>query len=344
MARSWANSVAGILVWVAGFGVICLPAIASGREAKLEIRVAKTPAAPGKCLLLPASEVLVEGDAAAWYEKAVQALPKDRDVNQIRQWLDMPVGQLPLQQVEEILQKYQESLKCAAKAARCKDCKWADLKPGETFPGEQDYRPLAQVIALWARLETARQEYDGALLALQTGFGMARHLGQVPILVETLLGTAVGGVMCKEVEQFIQGENAPNLYAALAGMPKPFVEVEKAIEADHRANQTANPQLSQQAEGPLKEAYDRSRMVARSVDVNLGLLQCVEAIRSYVASHGGQLPQSLNDLASVSLPKDPASGESFRYTRTGSTAVLESAIPAGGKESNRFRYQIAVKN
>jgi len=337
MVRLCKGLTIGISVWL-----LCLPAF--GREAKLEIRVPKTPAASGKCLLLPAPESLVEGDAVAWYEKAAQALPSKENADQVKQWLDMPVGQLPLQQVEDMLQKYQESLKYVAKAARCKDCKWPDWKPGETFPGEQSYRPLAWAIALWARLETARQEYDGALLALQTGFGMTRHLGQVPIIVQTLLGTAVGGVMCKEVEQFIQGENAPNLYPALAGMPKPFIDVEKAIEAERKANQAANPQLQQQVESQLKAAYDRSRMVTRSVDVNLGILQCVEAIRSYAASHGGQLPQSLNDMAGVSLPKDPVSGEPFRYTRTGATAVLESAIPTGGTANNRFRYEIAVKN
>jgi hypothetical protein len=38
------------------------------------------------------------------------------------------------------------------------------------------------------------------------------------------------------------------------------------------------------------------------------------------------------------------SGAPFRYTRTGSTAVLESAIPAGGKDSERIRYEIGIKH
>jgi hypothetical protein len=181
---------------------------------------------------------------------------------------------------------------------------------------------------------------------LQTGFGMARHLGQAPVLIQTLVGTAVGGLMGQEVEQLIQSETAPNLYPALAGLPKPFIDVEKAIASERKVRQAQvdNPALRQQIESQLDPAHDRVRLVAKGLDSHLAALQCVEAIRSYAASHGGQLPQSLSEIAGASLPQDPASDEPFRYTRTGATAVLESAIPAGGTERNRMRYEIAVRN
>jgi hypothetical protein len=44
------------------------------------------------------------------------------------------------------------------------------------------------------------------------------------------------------------------------------------------------------------------------------------------------------------VPNDPISGELLHYTRTGPTAVLESAIPPGGNEKHRIRYGIVVKN
>jgi hypothetical protein len=58
----------------------------------------------------------------------------------------------------------------------------------------------------------------------------------------------------------------------------------------------------------------------------------------------GQLPGTLAEITEVSVPAEPITGEAFRYERTGSTAVLESSIPAGGNEKDRIRYEIAVKN
>ena len=58
----------------------------------------------------------------------------------------------------------------------------------------------------------------------------------------------------------------------------------------------------------------------------------------------GQLPQTLAEVTEVSLPKDPMNGTAFRYTRTGATAVLESATPAGGGAKDVTRYEITVKN
>jgi len=46
----------------------------------------------------------------------------------------------------------------------------------------------------------------------------------------------------------------------------------------------------------------------------------------------------------VSVPKDPLSGQAFRYSRTGVTAVLESPARPGGEKREELRYEIAVKN
>jgi hypothetical protein len=337
---------ASVSAWLLGSGMLGLPAV--GREARLEIYPQKVPAEPGKYSLLPSSASLLDADALPLYKKAIKALPSDIDESQFETWLgDTPVGQLPLQQVEGTLQRYMESLKYAARAARCRECNWPAWTPGAQPADGQEYRRLARVIRLWARLEIARDGYDGALVALQTGFGMVRHLGRLPTLVQSLIATAAGGVMCREVEQFVQGTDAPNLCLALADMPDPFIEVDTTIENERKAALATadSPARREQIEGELKSAHDRVRLVTRSVDSYLAALQCVEAIRSYAAAHTGQLPQALSDISDIRLPKqDPASGEPFRYTRTGATAVLESAIPAGGKESNRVRYEIVIKN
>jgi hypothetical protein len=192
---------------------------------------------------------------------------------------------------------------------------------------------------LWARLEVSRGEYDGAILALQTGFGMARHLGQTPSTMGFLHGVSIAAVMSREVEQWVQMDGAPNLYAALAALPRPLVDVEKCIEGETGATSSQLP-----AETKADYGYDRLLVLAKRLDRDVAVLQSVEAIRSYAASHQGQLPQTLADITEVSVPKDPLNGEAFRYARTGATAVLESPARPGGEKREELRYEITVKN
>jgi hypothetical protein len=210
----------------------------------------------------------------------------------------------------------------------------------------EEYRRLAFGVRLWARLELSNAQYEGALLALQTGFGMARQVGQAPSPAQAQLGGMIAGAMCGEVEQLVQIDGSPNLYTALAGLPKPFVDMEKAIESEKTvASSGVMGRLSgKQFETQMKAKYDMYRAAAKLRDSDLAVLQCVEAIRSYAASQGAQLPQNLADLKESPAPQDPLRGKAFRYTRTGSTAMLESAIPSGGTEKHRFRYEISIRN
>jgi hypothetical protein len=344
MVRTCRNSIAGILVGLAGSGVLCLPAF--GREVRLTIRPQKAPADPGQYSLLPPSASLIEGDAVALYEQAMKGLPTQAGADQIRQWLGLPVGQLPLGDVEAMLQRHAENLRSAAKAARCKECKWPAWTPGAKITNDREYRVLAWLIELWARYEMAHQGYEGAVVAMQTGFGMARHLGQGPTIMQGLIGAATGATMCREIEQFIEGTDSPNLYHALTDMAKPLIEIDRAIENEKKASlaEAPNEAVRQEFEKVLKPAHDRSRLVARRLDANLSALQCVEAIRAYAASHAGQLPASLSDVTELAVPADPITGEPFRYTVTASTATLESPLPPDADKRDGIQYEISVKN
>ena len=48
----------------------------------------------------------------------------------------------------------------------------------------------------------------------------------------------------------------------------------------------------------------------------------MEAIRLYMASHDGQLPNSLGSITEVPIPDDPATGKPFDYKIDGQNAVL----------------------
>ena len=330
--------------WLVGSVVLCLAA--AGRDVTLVVHPQKATAEAGKLTLLPPEASLIEGDAVPLYEKAVGALPDEAEDDQIEKWLKMPVDQLPFDQVEEMLSKHVECLKSVARAVKCRQCNWPESKPSAEVPNLQGYRRLARVVRLWARMEIADEGYKGVIVALQTGFGMARHLGQAPTTLQVLVGVAVGSVMCREVDEFVQREGAPNLHGALADMPRPFVDTEKMIENNRKAAlaEWKDKLPIEQIESELKKSHDQILLLVKSFDCDLAALQCVEAIRSFAASHGGRLPGALTDITEGSVPQDPMSGEPFRYSRTGSTAVLESILPGGVDEKRRLHYEISIKN
>jgi hypothetical protein len=344
---------AGIAAWAVVLGLVCESALGREgkspippRDVKLMIHSQKISAEAGKYVLLPPLSSLTEGDAVPWYEKAVKALPDKKSYDQIRQWQKMPIDQLPADQVEQGLKAYIESFRCVAQAIKCRQCHWPTWTPGTPVANLEEYMRLASAIRLWARLELSNSEYDGAILALQTGFGMARQLGQGSSAGQAQLAVAIGGRMCNEIEEFVQIEGAPNLYSALAGLPRPFVDMERAIENEKNtaSSEAVGKLASKQFERQIKMTYELYRAGAKGLDIGVAGLQCVEAIRSYAASHGGQLPQNLAEITEVSVPKDPVSGVAIPYTRRGAAAVLQPTAAVFGVVKVESRYEIVVKN
>ena len=344
MVRSCEIRTVEAVVWVTILSLIGPAAL--GRELKMTIHPQKVSPEASKYVLLPPASSLTDGDAVPWYEKAVKALPDKSKDDQVWQWLKMPIDQLPADQVEQVLTRYLESFKCVAQAVKCRQCNWPAWTPGTQVPNLDEYRRLAFGVRLWVRLELSNGQYDGALLALQTGFGMGRQLGQAPTVVQMLVGVATANVLCREIEQLTQMEDAPNLYSSLANLPKPFLDAQKVVESEKKAAASSGlvgGLVAKQAETVTKPVYERALAMEKRLESDLAILQCVEAIRSYAASHGGQLPQTLAEITEVSVPKDPMCGAAFRYTRTGATAVLESTAPAGGEKKDETRYEITVK-
>lgn len=308
------------------------------RHVRLVIRPQTAPAELGRWSLLPSEESLIDGDAVPLYEKAVKALPSKADDDRVRVCLDVPLNLLPVRRVQQALQHYAESLRHAASAARCRQSNWPQWKPEIPVPYREEYRRLVFAIRMQIKLEIVNDRYEEAILAFQTGFGMAKHLGHAPAIVQVMIGTAIGQVVCREIEALVQRKGAPNLLLALACLPQPFVDLESAIE-----NETTIALSYGEVGNDVKAGQDQCRVLVKRLHSNLEALQCVEAIRSYAASHSDQLPQTLADLKELSLPQNPMTGEVFRYTRTAATAVLESPAPAGGKKGG-LRYEIVVKN
>ncbi|MHC4144268.1 MAG: hypothetical protein ACYSUD_05760 [Planctomycetota bacterium] len=101
--------------------------------------------------------------------------------------------------------------------------------------------------------------------------------------------------------------------------------------------------VRKEAEKQLKEALDKMRVMEQRADTRLNVLQCLEAIRDYAATHDGRLPEQLSDISEVDVPKDVLSGKAFEYRRTVEGAVLQSVVPKDGDVRDAIRYEIVLK-
>jgi hypothetical protein len=57
-------------------------------------------------------------------------------------------------------------------------------------------------------------------------------------------------------------------------------------------------------------------------DRRIAALRTIEAVRLHAAAHGGKLPESLNEVTEVPIPRDPATEEPFIYRAADAAAIL----------------------
>ncbi len=159
-------------------------------------------------------------------------------------WMDIPLGD-PREKAyrEKELAKVIDLLKPGSayadmeRAARFESCDWQyPIHEGNVsailLPEMQQSRTYARLLSAKAHLEIAEGRYDQAVRTLQTGYAEARHVGQGPFLVCSLIGVTIAGIMSHEAEQLIQQPDSPNLYWALSILPRPLVDFRPAGEVE----------------------------------------------------------------------------------------------------------------
>ena len=315
---------------------------------ELTFSPAKVTEAAQKYRLLPTAEEQTDADAAALYQKAIQSLPQDYQPKQFSDWRSLPPGQLPVDQVESALEKLKPTLDLLSQAARSKQCNWPLIKP-EQAQNQQfmddlsKYRQFAFILDVQSKLQIAQGRFDQARETLKTSLAIAKHLGDAPTLIQGLVGIAIAALNQGMIEQWIQSDNAPNLYWALEHLPQPFVDITKAIKIETDNLKNYNVLLRKQFEKQLKPAHDRVRMQMNHVDRKIAALQCIEAIRLYAGSHDSKFPEKLSDVTDLKTPFDPVTQKPFSYKSTGLEAVLEMEGTEGSGGRDAVRYELKLK-
>jgi len=219
------------------------------RLIEMKVRPAPEPRFALRWHLLPDLLDQTPGNAAVLYCTATDlaGVLKAADMDRVRAWLEMDPPKLPRKAVVEFLGNIHGILRQLELAARRERCDWGLPIRSEGFslilPPLSKYRDLARVLSLKARLHIAAGRHDQAVHEIQTGLAMARHLSEAPTLIHALVATAVASQMLQDVECLIEAAGSPNLYWALAGLPRPFVDARKSLAYEASSLYLAVPKL-----------------------------------------------------------------------------------------------------
>lgn len=207
---------------------------------ELTLTPAAEPVPALKHSLWPRYQDLTPGDATPYYYRALlmfasrpqlsetyrekgetwlQGEPNAETREQMRAWLHPAVFQ------ELRTATYREQLSL--------DLRLRDLEGLETIqfllPDAQEMRSLARMLQVKARLEIAEGRFHDAVETLRVGYRLAQAASKTPTLVNALIGIAIASTMNHELTRLIAQPDAPNLYWAIAALPRPLIDLREAL-------------------------------------------------------------------------------------------------------------------
>lgn len=308
---------------------------------KLSVRANSAPAPALRYSLLPDGRDSKPGNGALDYYRGFSPeLWGNIQQQPVKYWDDLAkYANAPLDQLNaQLLINYPlrgSMMKMVDRGARREVCDW-ELAPRiaeegvmTLLPDVQGMRNYANFLALRARLELAEGKIDAALYTFQTGLQMARHVAESHTLINNLVGAAITMIMVKQLEEFVQHPQAPNLYWALAQLPRPYFDLRKALSGERMmferefapaADLEREPVSDEAAERVLDAMVERLSFGQRAVDK--------EALAAEIAAILPAARQALirAGRAPAEVEKMPAIQAVLLFTRAESERVRDEIM------------------
>jgi hypothetical protein len=218
---------------------------------RLTLSPAAEPQPALKYRLLPGPLELRPGNAAVLYNKtAIGYPPTDHGstADRMDQWLRLPLGEFPTDEARAVVNKWREVIDELHLAARRERCDWELPIRERSFlslplPEVSAAGSFVRLLAVEARLQIAERRFDDALHTLQTGFAIARHLAQAPVLVNTIIAWSAIDKLNRLVLDWASQPGSPNLYWALTALPRPLADPRQAIDSERESLYFSLPEL-----------------------------------------------------------------------------------------------------
>ncbi|HLW64838.1 MAG TPA: hypothetical protein VKS79_05915 [Gemmataceae bacterium] len=229
------------------------------------ISPAPAPVPTLKYRLYPSTTERKDGNAAPIYERFAHER-SDARKKELRdkpaEWNQLPLDKLPMADVKKLLDSYQYNFKQLDLGARRKTVDWNyTLDAGDIIglllPDMQEMRLQAALLVLKARFEIAEHRYGDAVRTLETAYSFSEQLAPNPFLVCSLVAIATAGMTADATLDLIEQPDAPNLYWALAPLPRPLVDMRRAMETEMVVLEMEFPDLARLDQPLAPEYWDK---------------------------------------------------------------------------------------
>jgi hypothetical protein len=206
----------------------------------ISVQAAAEPIPALKIRFKPLETELHPGSAQMHFYRALlmyQQLPEKRRT-EISQWNpnQMPAMEEAVRMVQQLQNVFAEIRSMALCEDFSFDHRLRDIRGPERFayllPDIQESRTLGRLLGVKCREALSRQDFDEAFLTIRDGFQLARFVGNGESLVQQLVGMAIDGMMKDLVKDAIGTPGCPNLYWALATLPRPQIDIRRSIELE----------------------------------------------------------------------------------------------------------------
>jgi hypothetical protein len=222
---------------------------------KMTVTPAAEPTPAFKYRLLPAPLEIRPGNAALNYERAFaengvpaawKSIEKDFGVDEVQgqgdklAWYDdaRPLKDIPIENLRKASSQFDTIVDQYVARAVIRDrCDWGrnieELKGmdviGLLLPELQQARQLSRALMLRARAAIADRDFDRAVAQLRMNYRLGQHVASDLILVSGLVGIAQASMGNHELIELIATEGSPNMYWALAELPRTFLDMRPAV-------------------------------------------------------------------------------------------------------------------
>lgn len=160
----------------------------------------------------------------------------------------------------------QTSLPLLEIAARRESCNWEvpvkEMGFAALLPHLSGMRMLSNSLRSQARLQLARGDVAAAVHTIQVTIAMAKALDEQAMLVQHYVGVGICNVALETLREATAQPDCPNLYWALADLPKPMFNVRNALEGERASIHWSIPEFDKAKAGTFTDA-DWRTMTAR---------------------------------------------------------------------------------
>ena len=258
-----------LTILAAGIFYPALASLAFAEEpAPLELTVspAAEPVPALRYHLLPPLEDRVPGNATPIYLRLVY----EQGDEWRRLWreepsrlLEMPFDEMPLDDAARLVEIFDTALEQMSAASRRSECDWQYVVENRDplmvlLPDAQSMRNNSRLLAVAARYYIRTGNFPAALTTLGDGLALGEHVARAPFLVNQLVGVASDRIMLSEMDHLVELPDAPNLYWALAELPRPLISLRQGLASESQLLVMRFPEL-----GDLSAPLDWSRLATK---------------------------------------------------------------------------------